>query len=265
MNLKNFFTEEKIEYFAVLDYSSLPKANPKIAEREKLVPQSAVIYLVPYFTRHGENISSYAVSRDYHIYIKELNERLIAHLSAELPQAQFKGYGDHSPLNERLAAAMGGLGVIGKNGLLINEKYGSYVFIGEVLTDAAPQILGASRITEISSCMGCGACLAACPTGALITGSGCLSDVTQRKGELSENELELMRKCNTVWGCDICQQVCPHNLAPISTPISFFRESVLTSLTESALNSMSDEEFKARAYSWRGRKTVERNLKNKKC
>ncbi len=261
MNIKEFFADEKIEYFFLHRYDNVRVIKPQIMEREGFIPRSVIIYLVPYFVKEGENLSTYAVSRDYHIYIKALNERLVKMLSEHYPKAHFKGYGDHSPIDEREAAATAGLGVLGKNGLLINEKYGSYIFIGEVMTDISPEELGASDTFKIKMCEGCDLCIKACPTGALCGAGKCLSDITQRKGELVDSELELMLKINTVWGCDECQRACPHNKEPKITPIDFFHENVIINLTESALNSMSDAEFKERAYSWRGRKTIERNIK----
>ena len=101
----------------------------------------------------------------------------------------------------------------------------------------------------------------ACPTGVLRgEGDDCLSAITQRKGELTEREIELMRKNNTLWGCDICQSVCPHNKFPVSTPIDFFYEERIDELTSKVLESLDDESFSKRAFAWRGRKTVERNI-----
>ena len=70
----------------------------------------------------------------------------------------------------------------------------------------------------------------------------------------------MMRKFNTVWGCDLCQSSCPHNNEPKITPLAFFREDRITRLTRERLNAMSKAEFNDRAFAWRGRKTVERNL-----
>ena len=112
-------------------------------------------------------------------------------------------------------------------------------------------------------CEGCGLCKRACPTGILSESScDCLSAITQKKGDLSEKEIEMMLKFNTVWGCDECQSACPHNRNPRLTPIEFFKNDRITELTLDAVNSMSDEEFSKRAFAWRGRKTVIRNLEH---
>ncbi|MBQ7333369.1 MAG: DUF1730 domain-containing protein, partial [Clostridia bacterium] len=121
--INSFFDEEKIEYFRVLPYYLCRETSPEIMAREDFSPQSVIVFLIPYYTGFGENISRYAVSLDYHVYIKDVSSRLIAKLSEEFPQAHFRAYGDHSPLDERHAAIAAGLGILGDNGLLINEKY----------------------------------------------------------------------------------------------------------------------------------------------
>jgi len=110
-------------------------------------------------------------------------------------------------------------------------------------------------------CEGCGICLEACPTGILCgKGDDCLSAITQRKGELSEAECALMQKYNTAWGCDECQSHCPHNASPLLSPLEFFYRERIEELTREELDKMDKAEFEKRAFAWRGRKTVERNL-----
>ena len=172
-----------------------------------------------------------------------------------------KGYGDHSPISEVSAALVSGLGIVGDNGLIINEKYGSYVFIGDVVTDIEPELLGAVAPLDVKGCHHCGACKRACPTGILRgEGEDCLSAITQRKGELTGDECDMMRKYNTAWGCDLCQSICPYNKSAKTTPIEFFQRERISELTRELLDSMDKETFLRRAFSWRGRKTVERNL-----
>lgn len=259
--LKSVFDKEKIEYYAVLPYSECKEINRAIMERESFTPRSVIVYLVPYYSGEVENLSRYAASLDYHIALRSISESIISALTEALPGSRSRGYGDHSPINECNAALRASLGVAGDNGLIINEKYGSYVFIGDIVTDIPPEALGAIEPTEIKTCLHCGRCLRACPTGILGgEGTDCLSAITQRKGELSENEVELMRKFNTVWGCDVCQSVCPYNREPLLTPIDFFYKDRIPLLTREVLDSMTKEAFMLRAFAWRGRKTVERNL-----
>ena len=259
--LKAFFDREKIEYFAVLDYKNCIEISAPIMEREDFSPKSVILFLMPYYTGETLNISRYAASLDYHLAIRGVGERLSTYLREKFPDAKMKIFGDHSPIAERHAACISGLGIAGDSGLLINEKYGTYVFIGDMISDIPPELLGEMQIHEIESCHHCGACHRACPTGILRgEGSDCLSAITQRKGELSEEEKSLMRKHNTAWGCDLCQSSCPYNKNPEKTPIDFFYKDRIDHLTKDVLDAMTKEQFKARAFAWRGKKVVERNL-----
>ncbi len=259
--LKSFFEKQNIEYFSVLDYSHVRESTPEIMQREDFTPRSVIVYLLPYYTTQTVNISRYAASLDYHMAIRNVNDGLILLLSEQFSGSHSKGYGDHSPIDERDAALKAGLGALGRNGLILNEKYGSYVFIGDLVTDISPEKLGAITPSEYKYCPDCGSCVSACPTGVLSGKSyECLSAITQKKGELSDSEISLMREHNTVWGCDLCQSSCPYNQNPTVTPIEFFHRDNITHLTRELLDSMDKQTFKQRAFAWRGRKTVERNL-----
>ena len=260
--IERFFDEEKIEYFAALDYSDVFEINHGLIERNNLNARSLIVFLLPYYVGGSVNLSEYSASLDYHIIIKDVTARLITRLESIYPENKFVGFGDHSPIDERGAALAAGLGILGENGLIINEKYGTYVFIADVISDLPPDELGAIKPHPVLKCEGCGACLAACPTG-ILRGDACecLSAITQRKGELTQQEVSLMRKYNTVWGCDICQTACPHNRGVSATPLEFFKKERIELLTSEILNNMSDEDFNSRAFAWRKRQTIERNLK----
>ena len=259
--IKDYFASKSVEYFSVISYNDCVEINKRIMEREDFTPRSAIIYLLPYYSGEGVNLSRYATSLDYHLAIKEINLGLAELLKQYYPNSHVKGYGDHSPIAERYAALRTGLGIAGDNGLIINEKYGSYVFIADMITDIDPDLLGDHSVFPVERCEGCGLCRKACPTGILRgEGEDCLSAITQRKGDLSEEEKKLMRECNTLWGCDICQSVCPHNKDPLITPVEFFHRDRIEELTQERLESMTDEEFERRAFAWRKRKTVERNI-----
>lgn len=262
MNKKitDYFKDNKIEYFAALDYKEQREINPHLRERLDFDARSVIIYLVPYYAGACGNLSLYAGSLDYHIILSELGDGLVNLIKTEYNGANAARFGDRSPIDERYTAVTGGLGILGKNGLVINERYGSYVFIGEVLTDIPPEVLGVKKLLSPSYCKGCGACLSACPTGALSGCGECLSAITQKKGELSESDAELIVRCNTVWGCDACQTACPYNNEPRFTPIDFFYKDRILHLNSEALSGFSKQEFAKRAFSWRGRATVQRNI-----
>ena len=262
--LLRLLREENIEYAAALPYGACRVLRPYLVERlAPFTPQTAVLFLVPYYTGAAENLSCYASARDYHLYMRDLFARICPALAKESGYA-FYGFADHSPIDERLAAAQAGLGMLGKNGLLIHPRYGSFVFIGELLTDAPTALLGAKELTVPPACSGCGACVAACPGGCLRGEGDCLSAVTQKKGALTEEEQALVRAGGSVWGCDVCQTVCPHNAAAMQeenyTPIAYFREERLTRLTREVLDAMGEDAFAARAFSFRGRAPLLRNL-----
>ena len=260
-SIKDYLLSCGVEYFSVLKYSDCIETNKRIIDRCGFEPKTVIIYLLPYYAGKSDNLSIYSSSLDYHLIIKEINDGLSKVIKSFYPESNTVGYGDHSPIDERHAALSTGLGIAGKNGLVINEKYGSFVFIGDIVCDIDPEILGAEELSKVKCCSGCGKCLAACPTGILRgEGNDCLSAITQRKGELTEDECDLMRKYNTAWGCDICQTACPYNKDPKKTPIEFFYRDRIPSLSREILDSMTDEEFKLRAFAWRKRATVERNL-----
>ncbi len=219
----------------------------------------AIIFAVPYLVKNQEkNISAYAFFHDYHLYFKNLFDSIIPKIKEKNPDYSFVGFSDDSPIDERLAAASGGLGILGLNGLLITEKYSSYVFLGEIITDMPLD----TKELDIKKCEGCGNCIRSCPKNEC---GICLSELTQKKGVLTEFENLIIQKHGSAWGCDICQEVCPHTVKAqkaetIYTNIAFFTEKIISKLSSSDIDSMSDEEFSMRAYSWRKRDTIRRNL-----
>ncbi len=261
--IKELLKHEKIELVGLISLDSVPIQKPYLLERTGITGGSVVIFAMPYYTPacDGErNLSAYAVGRDYHLYFAELSSRLLEALTRQYPHERFAAFADHSPIDERTTAARAGLGKIGKNGLLITEKYSSYVFLGEIITSAS---LGDAS-GNISFCEGCHACLDACP---LRKGEcrECLSALTQKKGERNPNERQIISAYGSAWGCDICQEVCPHTLLAqknqtLYTPIDFFYEKTIPSLTTELLHNMSETEFSERAYSRRTRSTVAQNL-----
>lgn len=264
-HIKKLLKKYNIELSSSLLLSECEIKRPYLLERNGIDMQSGsvVIFAVPYLTEKSlgkRNISSYAVSRDYHIFFKDLFDSIISDLREKYPHHRFAGFTDHSPINEIDAAARAGIGVRGVNHLLITDKYSSYVFLGEIITDT----ILPSYASEPRSCTHCGRCIASCPCISDI--SLCLSSLTQKKGELNDGERKKIKESGCAWGCDICQNVCPYTLSAIKngtifTPIDFFKESATPILDSKMIENMSDEKFRERAYSWRGKSTIIRNLK----
>lgn len=158
------------------------------------------------------SVSRYAWGGDYHALMGEMHEELISRLRAEHPEAKFKSYADTGAVMEKSHAAAAGMGFYGKNGLLISPRFGSYFFIGEIVTDLL--ILPDER-GKMPTCGTCRRCIDACPTGA-ITAPGvvdarlCVSYLTiEHRGEIPRGLRQMMGMA--VYGCDICQEVCPWN------------------------------------------------------
>lgn len=241
---------------------------PAAAERARALCPGAAAVLVaayPYYAgpRPG-NLSLYARGEDYHRVLVRRLGPVCDFLSKEYPEYRFLPAADNSPLPEREAAWGAGLGLRGEHGLLILPPYGSYVFLGTVLTDAPLDLPPAAPSPP---CEGCGACRGACPTGALgdrFDGGRCLSHLTQQKGALSEEETTRLAAHDLIWGCDSCQRACPHNRGAALTPLAEFREELVDHLAPEQLEGLTNRTFQAayghRAFAWRGPAVLRRNL-----
>ena len=238
--------------------------RPYLLERAGITEGTAFLFAVPYYTTQcddpARNISAYAVSRDYHRFFAVLFDELLLLLRKEFPEHKFAGFTDHSPIAEGEAAVRAGLGYFGCNHLFLTTAFSSYVFLGEIVTDAIIE----APSGEIKVCSGCGACRAACPVD--LTVAECLSALTQKKGVLTDAEQSAVLSHGCAWGCDRCQEACPvtkqaKKSGSIYTTIPFFKDTAIPHLTAEAVCAMSDEEFASRAYSWRGREVILRNLK----
>ncbi|MCX7714566.1 MAG: tRNA epoxyqueuosine(34) reductase QueG [Clostridia bacterium] len=229
-----------------------------------LMPEakSIIVCLFPYHakTQRG-NISKYAQGMDYHGVVKDK----LSHIIDFLNENDFlaKAFCDNANLNERYLAYKAGLGFYGKNGFLINPIYGTYTFIGYILTDCN---LETDKPLSLS-CADCLKCIKACPGGALDKNFGfhaekCVSYITQKKGMLSDEETRLLKESGYVWGCDICQDVCPHNKQILCTEIDEFRSNLIQNLTLDKETSNRDfkKMYSHRAFAWRGKSTLLRNL-----
>ena len=104
----------------------------------------------------------------------------------------------------------------------------------------------------------------ACPCGCIGENgkpkSECLSAITQKKNELSDFEIKLMLENGSIWGCDICQNVCPYTKNASYTSIEYFKNDVITLLNKDTLNGLNDDDFKLRPFAWRGRNVISRNV-----
>jgi len=168
-------------------------------------------------------IARYAWGKDYHRIIQKRLEALVRYMEALAPAARFKSYVDTGPLLERAVAQKAGLGFIGKNTMLITRGMGSWVFLANVLTTLELPV----DSPDARSCGSCTLCIDACPTQAItepyhLDARRCISYLTiEAKDQISTE----MRSKTGDWlfGCDICQEVCPHNTRLPPTPITEFK------------------------------------------
>ena len=157
-------------------------------------------------------LSKYAYGRDYHFVMKEKMQLLFEFIKTLHPETEGRLFVDSAPVLDRAWAKRAGLGWVGKNSMLISRSAGSFVFIGEIILNVE---LEHHVIPESDFCGSCTRCIDACPTGAILDNRSldsekCISYQTiENKGDISP-DIEGKLK-GRVFGCDICQDVCPWN------------------------------------------------------
>ena len=186
----------------------------------KLVPnaKSVITLLLNYYPGESQDINSpkiakYAWGMDYHDVIKEKLKALFAYINQHIGQIDGRGFVDSAPVLERTWANKSGLGWIGKNGNLINKQAGSFFFIATLICDLE---LEPDPTFKTNHCGTCTRCIDACPTDAIIDNkkidaSKCISYLTiELKDQLIPDAFE-GKMDNWLFGCDVCQDVCPWN------------------------------------------------------
>ena len=200
---------------------------------------------------------------DYHRVLKAKLEELINEIKKEI-DFEYKYFVDTGPLIDRELAYKAGIGYYGKNNNIINDKYGSFIFLGIILTDI---IINSFDVPLESKCGDCDLCLRACPTGALegscrLNPKKCISYLTQTKDNI---DYELCRKMGIkIYGCDICQKACPKNKKIVYSSHKEFIPNVTKGYIDiEELVNMSNKEFKQKygdmSGSWRGKSVLKRN------
>jgi epoxyqueuosine reductase len=199
----------------------------------KLFPaaRSVIVVALNYYTDHQHRddnktgkVSRYAWGDDYHDVVGEKLRNLLSWIKTDWPQADGKICVDIQPMMDKAWAARAGLGWIGKHANLITEEYGSWVFIGELLLNLE---LEYDRETVADQCGACTLCLEACPTGAIVEpyvvdATRCISHATI-ESRASEIDPEIAERIEGwLYGCDICQDVCPWNqMTPATSEARF--------------------------------------------
>lgn len=214
---KNFEDWLKQGYQGTMSY--LERNFDKRLDPTKLVPgaKSIISLTFNYFPtkkKFNDNsflISKYAYGKDYHIIIKDKLKELFSQMKKEVGDIEGRVFVDSAPIHERAWAKISGLGWIGKNSLLLNKKMGSYFFLAELICDLDLEY----DSTVSDHCGSCTKCIDACPTDAItqaqvVDANRCISYLTiENKNEIPK---ELSKSFNNyIFGCDICQDVCPWN------------------------------------------------------
>lgn len=236
--------------------------------------KTIIVVLLNYYPSETQSdlnapvISKYAYGTDYHFVLKDKLKTLLQFIQEEIVKCNGRAFVDSAPVLERAWAKLAGLGWIGKNSNLISVEHGSFFFIGELVLDAEIPFDKPKLVSD--HCRKCTRCIDACPTKAIVANRVvdarlCISYQTiELKGDLDENLKGKFE--NRVFGCDICQDVCPWNLksAENDEP-QFIPNKRLLKLTKEEWFSMEkplfNEIFKNSAVKRTGYDGLKRNLR----
>ena len=240
------------------------KINPFLyMQSGKTIITIAFPYLYDLDFSNNVNFSKYTLGRDYHIVTTDYMDKICKFIR----DRGFRAINivDSNTLPERYIAQLAGVGFIGKNNNLITEKYGSYVFLGEIITDL---IIEPDKPID-KNCGDCEICLKACPTKAILPGKVginnnsniCLSYITQKK-DIEDYWFEKLN--GRLFGCDTCQKACPCNKEIEFSPIEElkpYEHMERTNLKEliSIDNKLFKEKYKITSCGWRGKNILKRN------
>lgn len=251
------------------------RINPKLSfESVKSIIVVAISYNTGY-TRKLENknklygkLSTISFGVDYHKVLNDKMELLANRLKEIDSNFEYRRVVDTGPLLEKAIAKKAGIGWQGKNTLIINNKYGSKISIGYLLTNIEFEIFEENKkILDYNDCGDCKICISACPTKALngdytMNSKKCISYLTQTKNTIPYDLRDKMGI--QVYGCDICQSVCPHNIGVYLTKFECFLPKKTFGLVDiEELFLMNNSEFKKKygdmTGSWRGKNILLRN------
>ena len=254
LGLENEFEEQIIDN----------RINPFIyMPSGKTIISIAFPYLYDLDFNQKTHFSKYTMGRDYHVVTTEYMEKICEFIEGMGAKAMC--FVDSNALPERYIACSSGVGFIGKNNALITEKYGSYVFLGEIITDL---VIEPDEPLK-QKCGDCEMCLAACPTNSIVKGrvginndaNICLSYITQKK-DIDDSWFEKLN--GRLFGCDTCQRVCPFNKEIEFSAIEEFKpyEHMKRIDVQSLMNidnRLFKDKYKITSCGWRGKNILKRN------
>jgi epoxyqueuosine reductase len=247
--LKNWLAKG---YHAEMDY--MVRNQEKRSDPTELVPgvKSVISLITSYYPEHLQNpehpqIAKYAYGTDYHFVLKDRMKELWKFIEMLVPDLDGRIFVDSAPVSDKLWAVKAGLGWLGKNSCLINKEIGSFVFISELLVNIE---LDYDEPYASNFCGSCTLCIDACPTQAIvqpgvIDSRRCISYQTiENKNDHIDEDLKGKFR-DRIFGCDICQDVCPWNKKPLITAIPEFQPSDdFYLLDKDAWNAMDEDSFK---------------------
>ena len=292
--IKQIMTENKIDIFGITSITNFSFLKEKFdkksdngflaefdsasfenrSELSKNYPNAksiiSIVFPYPHFRGdiseqekiHNYKISEYACIPDYHSVLKSALSNIVSKLNSLFPGFYFTQLVDSNPLFEKEIAKLCGTGTFGKNSLVYNKKYGSYIFLSEIITDCTLPDFYADSIPDML-CNSCNLCQNSCPNCAIehpfmINAKKCISYYTSSKQDFEPSLLN-----GYLWGCDICQSVCPINkntefqnsqdLFNSSLPFIPLEEIILSS------NKKLAEFYKDFPIGWSGMSVVRRN------
>lgn len=244
--LENWLNENRHGEMAYMENHFDKRLDPT-----RLVPgsKSVISLLLNYFPTQEQasdtyKISKYAYGTDYHFLIKDKLKQLMDFISKEIGDVHGRAFVDSAPVLDKAWAAKSGLGWIGKHSNLLTKQLGSFYFIAELIVD-----LDLEYDTPVTDhCGSCTACIDACPTGAIVAervvdGSKCISYFTiELKNEIPASQKGKFQ--DWMFGCDICQDVCPWNRfsKPHNEPL-FSPQPELLSMTKQDWEEITEEVF----------------------
>jgi len=220
----------------------------------KLLPgaKSVICFLMNYFPNADQEknipkISKYAYGKDYHEVIRPKLQHILMQMKEKMGDFQGRGFVDSAPMLERSWAVLSGLGWIGKNGNLIHKKSGSFFFIATLVVDLD---LDYDAPITADFCGSCTRCIDACPTQAIkpdkvVDGSQCISYYTIELKDLLIPDSMKNKFENWIFGCDICQDVCPWNrFSRPAAEAAFTPVAEILHFSEKDWEELSEEGFK---------------------
>lgn len=255
-NLQNEFEEENIK----------KRIDPKMYMKDG---KTIISIAFPYYNKEEENnnngFSIYTKGLDYHMVLKKYLNMICKYI--ETLGGKAEAFVDNNALPERYIAYLAGVGFIGRNNMIITKRYGSYVFLGEIITNLEMDCMEKRSFNEILSykeCNDCNICIRECPTKSInnekINPNICLSYITQKK-DISDKEINLLR--GNIFGCDYCQLKCPYNKEILENileefkTLSYMNDDVYTYANMN--NKFFKEKIKVTSCGWRGKNIIKRN------